>query len=128
MTVLIAEDNVDNYELLKRRLERLGIQTLWAQNGREAVDLGIQHLPQLILMDIAMPEMSGIDATKALREDARTRSIPIIAVTAHADTFDRIRCLKAGCDAFAIKPINFSDLYGVMNDLMRSGRPSAMAS
>ena len=127
MTILIAEDNPDNFELLRRRLDRLGFQILWAKNGREAVEMAAEHLPQVILMDIAMPEMSGIDATKALRADPATRPIPIIAVTAHSDTFDRIRCLKAGCDAFAIKPIQFADLLDMMNDLMRSGRPSAVA-
>lgn len=101
--ILIAEDNTDNYLLLKFLLQH-DYQLIHANNGREAVELFCQHLPQLIIMDIKMPEMDGYEATAAIREVSI--SVPIIAVTAYAFAEDQIRILKSGFTTYLAKPIS----------------------
>jgi len=108
MTVLIAEDNPVNQRLVTRLLEKRGHSVKIANTGREAVKLGVAERFDLILMDVQMPDMDGLQATAAIRESERSRGIytPIIALTAHAMKGDRERCLEAGMDAFVNKPID----------------------
>jgi signal transduction histidine kinase/ActR/RegA family two-component response regulator len=106
--VLLAEDNRVNQAVASRLLAKLGYTHVIANNGREAVDLFKQQGFELVLMDVQMPEMDGISATKKIREyeQSTDRHIPIIAMTAHAMEADRIRCLDAGMDGYVTKPIN----------------------
>lgn len=118
MLILVAEDNPDNRNLLTRRLERQGWNVVTAEDGREAVDVCRSSKPDLVLMDIAMPNMNGLEATRALRADPATAGTKIIAVTAHAMDANRIECIEAGCDDFATKPINFPELVAMIRDHM----------
>jgi protein-histidine pros-kinase len=117
MRILVAEDNLENQEIIRRRLERAGHSVTIADNGRQAVEAARTEAPDLILMDISMPIMSGIEAAAAIRNIDSVRDTPIIAVTAHAMEGDEARCLAAGCDGFATKPINFKELLALMERL-----------
>lgn len=118
MLILVAEDNPDNRNLLTRRLERQGWQVVAAEDGREAVDMCRSAKPDLVLMDVAMPNMNGLEATRQLRADPATAATKIIAVTAHAMDANRIECIEAGCDDFATKPINFPELVAMIRNHM----------
>ena len=102
--VLVAEDFIDNRRLLKFLLEKCGYDVLEAENGFEAVKLAASARPDLILMDIAMPVMDGIQATQAIRKQDDLKEIPIVAVTAYGD-FYRERALEAGCNDVIQKPV-----------------------
>lgn len=110
MRILIAEDHPDNREMLTRRLERRGYEVHVAENGAEAVEKAKQISPDLILMDISMPVMSGIEATRALRQNPDVAGVKIVALTAHAMDSARRECMDAGCDDFATKPVDFAGL------------------
>lgn len=118
--ILIAEDNPENLDMLRRRLERRGYTILVAENGQLAIDQALAHRPDLILMDVSMPVMSGLDATLAIRAHADIAATPIIALTAHAMDGDRARCLEAGCNAYATKPVDLPSLVAVMEGLVNS--------
>jgi CheY-like chemotaxis protein len=108
--ILLVEDNELNRDMLSRRLERKGYEMLLAADGQEGIDAAISHAPDLILMDMGLPVLNGWDATRRLREDPRTRAIPVIALTAHAMSHDREKALAAGCDDYDTKPVEFSRL------------------
>ncbi len=108
--ILIVEDNMDTYELMRFILEFNGYETFLAMNGRDGVDAARMQKPDLILMDLAMPEMDGWEATRRIKQDPVTDSIPLIAVTAHALPGDRARALDAGCDDYISKPMDLSEL------------------
>jgi two-component system, cell cycle response regulator DivK len=114
MRILIAEDNVDNSEMLSRRLRKRGYEVLLAFDGSEAVREACSQLPDVILMDVSMPVMSGLEAAQELRRQEATRHIPIIALTAHAMSSDRQACIDAGCTSFATKPIDFAALIDLI--------------
>lgn len=114
MRILIAEDHVDNREMLMRRLERRGYEVHCAENGAEAVEKAKICTPDLILMDISMPVMSGIEATRALRKTPGVDKIRIVALTAHAMESARQECMDAGCDDFATKPVDFAGLVALI--------------
>jgi two-component system, cell cycle response regulator DivK len=122
MKILVAEDNPDNRTLLIRRLERHGWEVVAAVDGAEAVEMCRAERPDLVLMDLAMPRMTGLEATRALRADPVTAGVKVIAVTAHAMDANRIECLEAGCDDFATKPIDFPALMALIRQHM--GLPS----
>jgi two-component system cell cycle response regulator DivK len=105
-TVLIVEDNELNMKLFSDLLEGHGYATLKTANGIEAIDLARQHRPDLILMDIQLPEVSGLDVTRWLKEDDELKSIPVIAVTAFAMKGDEERIREGGCEAYLSKPIS----------------------
>ncbi len=111
MRILVAEDNADNRDLLARRLVRQGWEVCLAIDGVEAVEECRRSTPDIILMDVSMPRMSGLEATRILRADPATAAVKIIAVTAHAMDANRIECIEAGCDEFETKPINFVSLF-----------------
>ena len=119
MRILVAEDNVENQEIIRRRLERSGHDVFIAENGREAVEMAQSELPELILMDISMPVLSGLEATIEIRQVAEIADLPIIALTAHAMEGDKARCLAAGCNAFATKPIRFSELRKLIEEVVQ---------
>ena len=103
-TILLAEDHEDNRIALLTVLEHVGYRTLAARNGREAVDLAMQHLPDLVVMDLAMPVMDGKEAMRTLKADPRTAHIPIVVLTAMALSIDREKLEHAGFDGFLTKP------------------------
>ena len=105
-TVLIVEDNELNMKLFHDLLEAHGYRTLQSRNGFDAMDTARADRPDLILMDIQLPEVSGLEVTKWLKEDDDLRSIPVIAVTAFAMKGDEERIRQGGCEAYISKPIS----------------------
>jgi two-component system cell cycle response regulator DivK len=105
-TILIVEDNELNMKLFHDLLETHGYKTLQTRNGIDAIALARKHKPDLIVMDIQLPEVSGLDVTKWLKEDDNLRHIPIIAVTAFAMKGDEERIREGGCEAYVSKPIS----------------------
>jgi len=105
-TVLIVEDNELNMKLFHDLLEAHGYDTVGTRNGSEALDLARRHRPDLILMDIQLPEVSGLEVTKWLKDDEDLRAIPVIAVTAFAMKGDEERIKQGGCEAYIAKPIS----------------------
>jgi two-component system cell cycle response regulator DivK len=103
--ILIVEDNMDNYELVRFVLERAGYDVFLAVNGRDGVSAARFQKPDLILMDLGMPEMDGWIATQKLKTDDATKSIPLYALTAHTLPKERKRAMEAGCDGYISKPI-----------------------
>jgi two-component system, cell cycle response regulator DivK len=108
--VLIVEDNMDTYELVHFILEKNDYETFLAVNGRDGVNAAIKQKPDLIIMDLSMPEMDGWTATGLIKKDPKTSSIPLIAVTAHALPGDRQRAMDAGCDEYITKPMDLGEL------------------
>jgi two-component system, cell cycle response regulator DivK len=105
-TVLIVEDNELNMKLFHDLLDAHGYRTLQTRTGMEALKLARQHRPDLILMDIQLPEVSGLEVTKWLKDDDELREIPVIAVTAFAMKGDEARIRQGGCEAYISKPIS----------------------
>ena len=120
--VLIVEDNVDNFELVRFLLERAGYEVLSAANGLEGLDAARREHPDLILMDLSMPEMDGWNATTHLKADEETRTIPVLALTAHTLPGDRKRAIDAGCDGYISKPINVASFDKLVATLLRQAR------
>ena len=117
-TILLVEDNELNRDMLSRRLTRKGFEVQFALDGQDAVDKAKALMPDLVLMDIGLPVIDGYDATRAIKSDDATKSIPVIALTAHAMAEDRKRCLDAGCDDFDTKPIDLSRLLEKIQSLL----------
>jgi CheY-like chemotaxis protein len=115
--ILVVEDNELNRDVLSRRLKRFGFRVLLAPGGREALKLARTERPDLILMDLGMPDLDGWECARQLKTDVETRWIPIIALTAHAMLGERERALDAGCDEFDTKPIDFDRLLPKMAQL-----------
>lgn len=107
--VMIVEDNELNMRLFHDLLHSQNYETIETNNGFQAVDLAREHKPDLILMDIQLPEVSGLDVTKWLKEDDELKSIPVIAVTAFAMKGDEERIREGGCESYISKPISVSD-------------------
>jgi two-component system, cell cycle response regulator DivK len=108
-TVLIVEDNDLNMKLFNDLLEANGYLTLQTKDGREAIELARSHHPDLILMDIQLPEISGLEITKMLKEDAELKGIPVIAVTAFAMKGDEEKIREGGCEGYIAKPISVAN-------------------
>jgi len=118
-TVLIVEDNELNMKLFHDLLEAHGYTTIETRNGIEALDLARKHRPDLILMDIQLPEVSGLEVTKWIKEDDDLRSIPIVAVTAFAMKGDEERIRQGGCEAYLSKPISVSKFLETVRHFMK---------
>jgi len=108
--ILYVEDNDDNIFMLKRRLERKGFEVIVARDGEEAVVMASRERPELILMDLSLPILDGWEATRRIKAQADTATIPVIALSAHAMEGEREKALEAGCDDFDTKPVNFDRL------------------
>ncbi len=108
-TVLVVEDNDLNMKLFHDLLEAHGYNILQTKDGMEALQLARQHHPDLILMDIQLPEVSGLEVTKWLKEDEKLKSIPVIAVTAFAMKGDEEKIREGGCEAYIAKPISVTN-------------------
>ena len=108
--VLIVEDNMDTYELVRFILEKNGYEVFLAVNGRDGVNAATKQKPDLIVMDLSMPEMDGWTATRLIKENKQTSAIPLIALTAHVLPGDRQRAVDSGCDEFITKPMDLLEL------------------
>jgi len=118
--ILITEDIADMRTVLKTVVESLGYECFLASNGREAVDMATAELPDLILMDMVMPEMDGLEATRLIRQNPKTSSIPIIAVTALGTHKNREEIFQCGCDDYIAKPFKFAQLIPRIEKLLKS--------
>jgi two-component system, cell cycle response regulator DivK len=116
--ILLIEDNEMSRDMLSRRLERQGYAVVSAQDGSEGVRLAREEHPDLILMDLSLPVLDGWGASQRLKSDEATRSIPVIALTAHAMAGDEARARAAGCDDFDTKPVDLSRLLAKINALL----------
>ena len=116
--ILIVEDDDMNRDMLSRRLQLHGYRVISAGDGVEGIARAAEEAPDLILMDMSLPDMSGWEATRHLKADPLTRAIPVIALTAHAMVEDRSKALQAGCDDYETKPIDFPRLMARMNSLL----------
>ena len=112
--ILVVEDNHLNMKLFRDVLLATGYRTLEATTGKEAVDLAVEHVPDLVLMDIQLPDAEGADVLRRLRTDDRTAAIPVLAVTAQAMRGDRERFLAAGFDGYVSKPLKVGELIGTV--------------
>jgi two-component system cell cycle response regulator DivK len=125
--ILVVEDNELNMKLLNDVLEAHGYEVMSTQRGEVAVEWARQHRPDLILMDLQLPDLSGLEATRQLKADPDTKDIPIIAVTAFAMAGDEKKALDHGCDAYVAKPIvlkNFLNLIGGFIGAPEGPRPA----
>jgi len=117
-TVLLVEDTEDNRFMMRRLLEMSGYRVVEATNGEEAVKLAESAHPQLILMDLSLPIIDGLAATRAIRKLDRLQEIPIVAVSAHDTSDFKGEALAAGCNAYITKPIDFSELEQLLTRLL----------
>ncbi len=122
--ILLVEDNEMNRDMLSRRLERRGYEVVIAVDGQEGVDLAQSAAPDLILMDMSLPVIDGWEATRQLKANDKVKSVPIIALTAHAMSGDREKALEAGCNDYDTKPIELPRLLGKIEALLGS-KPTA---
>jgi two-component system cell cycle response regulator DivK len=116
--ILVVEDNELNRDMLSRRLQRRGYEVIIAVDGQEGVALAQTEVPDLILMDMSLPALDGWEATRQLKAAPGTKSIPIIALTAHAMSGDRDQALEVGCDDYDTKPIEMSRLLAKVEALL----------
>lgn len=122
--ILLVEDNEMNRDMLSRRLIRKGYEVVMALDGEQGVAMGGSEKPDLILMDISLPSIDGLEATRQLKAKPETCKIPVIALTAHAMSGDREKALQAGCDDYDSKPVELQRLLSKIEALL-SGAASA---
>lgn len=118
VTILLVEDNEMNRDMLSRRLSRRGFNVLLAENGQAGVELTVSQRPDLVLMDMSLPVIDGWEATRRIKADPSTSTIPVIALTAHAMASDREMALQAGCDDYDSKPVDLARLIGKIEQLL----------
>jgi CheY-like chemotaxis protein len=119
LTVLLVEDAEDNRFMMRRLLEMTGYRVVEALNGEEAVKLAERETPQLILMDLSLPVLDGLAATRLIRKLPQLALTPIIAVSAHDTSDFQSEAIKAGCNSYVSKPIDFSELETLMRQLVK---------
>jgi two-component system cell cycle response regulator DivK len=119
VTVLLIEDNDANRDMLARRLVKKGYRVLTAATGAQGFALALTSLPDLILMDVRLPDRCGLELSRTLKNDPATRAIPIIALSANAQLTDRATALSAGCDDYEPKPINLPTLLQKMQSALQ---------
>jgi len=117
--LLLVEDNEMNRDMLSRRLTRRGYEVLTACDGQAGVHAAGEEQPELILMDMSLPIMDGWEATRQIKGDARTRQIPVLALTAHAMEGEREKALNAGCDDYDTKPVDLPRLLDKIETLLQ---------
>ena len=118
--ILIVEDNEENRDSLSRRLQRRGFAVIIAEDGKAGVAMAQSEKPDLILMDMNMPELDGWEATRQLKAAAATKDLPVIALTAHAMSGDRDRALEVGCADYHTKPVEFPKLLAQIEALLQN--------
>jgi len=120
--VLLVEDNEMNRDMLSRRLIRRGFEVVFAVDGKQGVDLARTEKPDIILMDMSLPVMDGWEATRCVKSDDATRSVPVIGLTAHAMSGDREKAIEAGCDDYDTKPVELDRLIGKIERLLGAAK------
>ena len=118
--ILIVEDNPQNMRLIEMVLRTKGYTLLKATDGEEAMDVALRELPDLIIMDIQLPKLSGLEVTRKLKETPAFSQIPIICLTAYAMKGDKERIIESGCDVYISKPINTRELPGVIAEMLHN--------
>ena len=121
--ILYVEDNDDNVYMLRGRLTRAGFEVAVATDGEQGVAMAVSAAPDLILMDLSLPVLDGWEATRRLKGAPATRSIPILALSAHAMEGDRVKAMEAGCDDYDTKPVDFPRLLGKIRALLARTPP-----
>ncbi len=116
--ILIVEDEPRNLTLLRDLLQVSGYKTIEATDGKQGVELAKSKKPDLILMDVQMPKMDGLEATRILKADATTSNIPVLALTSYAMKGDKERILEAGCDGYLAKPIDIKELLKIVAEYL----------
>jgi CheY-like chemotaxis protein len=124
MNILYVEDNDDNVYMLKNRLSRAGLTVIVAINGAQGVAMAASEQPDLILMDLTLPDIDGWEATRRIKADPVTKHIPVVALTANAMSGDREKAIAAGCDDFDTKPVELPRLLGKIRALAPAGSAS----
>ena len=119
--ILLVEDNEINRDMLVRRLQRRGYTMVTASDGQRGVDMTRSEKPDLVLMDMSLPVIDGWEATRQIKADPNIKHIPVVGLTAHAMVGDRDQALKAGCDDYATKPVEFEKLIELINRLTHTG-------
>jgi CheY-like chemotaxis protein len=119
--ILLVEDNEMNRDMLSRRLMRKGYEVVIAVDGQLGVEMAAREKPDVVLMDMSLPVMDGWDATRHLKSQPDTQSIPVIALTAHAMASDREKALAAGCDDYDTKPVELQRLIDKIERLLSNG-------
>jgi CheY-like chemotaxis protein len=122
--ILLVEDNEMNRDMLSRRLERRGFKVAMAVDGKQGLEMADTASPDLILLDLSLPEMDGWEVLRHLKQDAKTKEVPVIALTAHALVTDRDRALQAGFDDYDIKPVELPRLLRKMDALLSERMPA----
>ena len=118
--ILLVEDNEMNRDMLTRRLERKGFEVVIAIDGKAGIDMASSSNPDIILMDLSLPVIDGWEATRQIKADPATQSIPVIALTAHAMAGDEKKAREAGCDDYDTKPVDLKRLLGKIENLLGS--------
>jgi len=113
--ILVVEDNEDNFYLIRFILENNGFEVIEARNGNSGVELAIKEKPDLIIMDIQLPDINGLEVTKKIRSSKVDRSLPIVAITSYAMTGDKENALAAGCNGYIEKPIDPENILAEIN-------------
>jgi two-component system, cell cycle response regulator DivK len=121
--ILVVEDNERNMKLFRDVLHASGYRTLEAATGERAVELVFEHRPDLVLMDIQLPDIDGVEALARLRADGRTASVPVLALTVQAMEGDRERFLAAGFDGYLSKPVNIAEFVATVKRYCEDGNP-----
>jgi two-component system, cell cycle response regulator DivK len=124
--VLLVEDNEMNRDMLSRRLIRRGFQVVFAVDGQQGIDLARSERPDVILMDMSLPIIDGWEASRRLKADDATRSVPVIGLTAHAMSGDREKAIEAGCDDYDTKPVELDRLIGKIERLLGTAKDEAL--
>ena len=114
--ILVVEDNEKNMKLFRDVLQATGYSTIEATSGEDAIELARSHEPELVLMDVQLPGIDGVEALARLRDDERTASIPVLALTAQAMSGDRERFLQAGFDGYLSKPVDIAELIQAVQE------------
>ncbi len=117
--ILIVDNDLNLCHAVQTHLELLGYDSILAVNGKEAVDLATSQVPDLILMDLTMPVMDGLQATRLIREHPNTQATPIIAMTARVTSENKIKCLQSGCDGHIAKPFTSKQLASIIKKLLK---------
>ena len=117
--ILLVEDNPATVDVILKELEFLGYESIVAEDGKEGVDKAASQMPDLIIMDISLPKMDGLEATSMIRKNPKTKSIPVLAATARALPGDKEKCLQAGCDDYIAKPFTHRELGAAIKKLLK---------
>src|SRR5947207_13773829 len=124
---LVVEDFEDSRFMMRRLLEMAGYNVLEASDGEQAVKMAVESRPVLILMDLSLPKLDGLAATRQIRQKKGLKRVPILAVSAHDSPESRVEALQAGCDEYVTKPIDFDHLQALLQRFMTQAKPPRVA-